>query len=152
MQQNKKEIERETKRRYCRDNKELINKRDTLSKRDRKAYFDAIRLELGCQVCGYNRCVNSLVFHHKDESLKTAKPHHMHRHKWSYARIDEELTNCMVLCANCHQEHHAQFIDAHEFEKTVIVKSKTFFEWDKSKTFTAKDLGLTLKSQQDKHP
>jgi hypothetical protein len=55
-----------------------------------------------CAVCGYNRCMVNLHFHHVDRALKafgisvaTGK---------SIAAYREELKKCVLVCANCHGE------------------------------------------------
>ena len=60
-----------------------------------------------CQVCGYSRCIDALECHHQDSSKKdfsiSAKGYTR-----SWAKVKEELDKCMLLCANCHREIHAQ--------------------------------------------
>lgn len=58
-----------------------------------------------CIVCGYNKCYNSLDFHHlngleKKFSLSTS---------WqkSWKEIEEEIKKCVLLCRNCHAELHS---------------------------------------------
>lgn len=63
--------------------------------------------ELGgkCEICGYNKCIDALVFHHKDPSEKDfglAQNGIMHDWKEYLA----EAKKCMLLCANCHAEEH----------------------------------------------
>ncbi len=59
-----------------------------------------------CQVCGYNKCYNSLVFHHKNPQTKkfTISGEGVTR---SYAAMYEEALKCYLVCANCHSEIHA---------------------------------------------
>jgi len=60
-----------------------------------------------CERCGYNRCTEALEFHHNDNSGKdfgiSSKGYTR-----SWARVKEELDKCILLCANCHREIHAQ--------------------------------------------
>ena len=107
-------------------------KRNSLHK---KRYIQGIKLERGCQVCGYKKQVRALALHHKDPSLKTGSSYRFWISKWSFPRIDKELENCMVLCHNCHREHHKGHIDAHEFDKLRIVECETFNTYDKMKVF-----------------
>jgi hypothetical protein len=56
-----------------------------------------------CVVCGYNRCVRALEFHHVDPSKKSfGLSERGLCHSWD--RIQEELDKCILLCANCHRE------------------------------------------------
>lgn len=61
-----------------------------------------------CTFCGYKKYHGSLHFHHLDPSQKDpqwkllkAKP---------YEDIKEELSKCILVCANCHGELHAGLI------------------------------------------
>lgn len=60
-----------------------------------------------CYCCGYNRCVRSLNFHHKDPSQKefgiTAQTK-------SFEKIKSEVDKCILVCSNCHGEIHAGLI------------------------------------------
>ncbi len=72
-----------------------------------------------CQVCGYQKCVDAMDFHHRDESLKKFGIADK-GYTRSWERVRQELDNCYLLCANCHRETHAgilQLPQAIEFEK-----------------------------------
>lgn len=58
-----------------------------------------------CVLCGYDRCVQSLHFHHKDPNEKDFTISGKHCYSWE--RIRKELDKCALLCANCHGEVHA---------------------------------------------
>jgi len=65
----------------------------------------AIEYKGGCCVlCGYNKCSNSLVFHHINPEEKdftiSAKPN------ISFGKIKNELDKCILVCSNCHGEIH----------------------------------------------
>lgn len=57
-----------------------------------------------CNLCGYDKCLSALEFHHIDPSTK----------KYTLAKgnchsiIDdvEEAKKCILVCANCHREIH----------------------------------------------
>ena len=57
-----------------------------------------------CQLCGYNRCIRALKFHHRDPSQKdfTISTGNV----WGFDRIKSELDKCILLCGNCHDEVH----------------------------------------------
>ena len=61
--------------------------------------------ELKCCICGYDKCVSSLDFHHLDPSQKDIGVGQMRGH--SFQRIKREIEKCVVLCKNCHSEVHA---------------------------------------------
>jgi 5-methylcytosine-specific restriction endonuclease McrA len=59
-----------------------------------------------CQVCGYGRCADALEFHHlssdeKDFGISSRG------YTRSWKKIREELSKCVLLCANCHREVHS---------------------------------------------
>ena len=62
-----------------------------------------------CNVCGYDRCRDSLEFHHVVKDGKnfgiSAKGYTR-----SWKSIKSELDKCVLLCANCHREWHAGII------------------------------------------
>lgn len=59
-----------------------------------------------CVRCGYDRYYGALHIHHVDPAKKSPT---FRRHKgWSWARLEKELENCELLCANCHAEEHQQ--------------------------------------------
>ncbi|MBW8059192.1 MAG: hypothetical protein FVQ78_02425 [Solirubrobacterales bacterium] len=56
-----------------------------------------------CILCGYDRWVGALQFHHVEPGAKEF--HLAHRgHSRSIARSRAEMRKCVLLCANCHAE------------------------------------------------
>jgi hypothetical protein len=72
-------------------------------KRDRIVQF----LGGQCKACGYKKRQCALDVHHLDPSRKD--PSFGSSRGWTWARIEKELQNCVLLCKNCHAEHHAGF-------------------------------------------
>lgn len=62
-----------------------------------------------CKVCGYDRCRNSLEFHHINPEDKEITPSKVFSRSWD--KIQKELDKCILLCANCHREVHAGLIE-----------------------------------------
>ncbi|MDD5671747.1 MAG: hypothetical protein PHN49_08920 [Candidatus Omnitrophica bacterium] len=60
-----------------------------------------------CQNCGYNRCIEALEFHHANPALKDFSISSK-GYTRSWKRVRLELDKCVMLCANCHRELHAQ--------------------------------------------
>lgn len=57
-----------------------------------------------CQVCGYNKSLAAMDFHHRNETKKEFNI----GNRW-YKKIEvikDELDKCDLLCANCHREEH----------------------------------------------
>lgn len=59
-----------------------------------------------CQMCGYKKCSNAMEFHHLNPLEKDfALSHRGLTRSWDKIKI--ELDKCILLCANCHREIHA---------------------------------------------
>lgn len=58
-----------------------------------------------CQICGYNKCLGALHFHHRNQDDKNFTISHLVRHN-SFEKIKIELDKCDLICANCHAEQH----------------------------------------------
>ena len=55
-----------------------------------------------CQVCGYQRYIGNLQFHHVDRSTKSFSLGSGQGK--SLGAFREEAKKCVLLCANCHGE------------------------------------------------
>jgi len=60
-----------------------------------------------CQHCGYDKCYGALQFHHIDPKEKDKDFYNKKFKDISWVRMKEELTKCILLCANCHCEEHS---------------------------------------------
>ena len=56
-----------------------------------------------CEICGYNKCIRSLEFHHRDPKEKDFT---ISGKSWSFERLKSEVDKCMLVCSNCHNEIH----------------------------------------------
>src|ERR1044071_4011141 len=78
-----------------------------------------------CQVCGYDRCMEALEFHHLDPTQKdfgiSSKGYAR-----SWERVKQETEKCLLLCANCHREFHAGMLQLPQV--TVVEKPGEFRE------------------------
>lgn len=63
----------------------------------------------GCERCGYDNCLSSLTFHHKDESTK--KFSISNRLLNDIDTLKGEVDKCILLCRNCHGEIHCEHCD-----------------------------------------
>lgn len=55
-----------------------------------------------CILCGYNKYIGSLDFHHKDPSQKDFGI----AGKKAKSELEPELKKCILVCRNCHGEIH----------------------------------------------
>lgn len=131
------EAQRAAQKKHYADNADTYKTRRTTGRAYRKDYLIALKNESGCQVCGYNRSHWALDFHHLNEAEKKYTPSKLHYA--GFKNIDRELENCMVLCTNCHREHHAGVIDANA-QARPISEYQVFSTWDKTKRFRKNSL------------
>ena len=59
-----------------------------------------------CALCGYDRCLRALSFHHVDAATKEFGVA-ARGHSRSLDRARAEVAKCVLLCANCHAEVEA---------------------------------------------
>jgi len=89
--------------RKYKDRREYLIK--AVKRRRRKLKEMAIAYKGGkCMICGYNRCIDALEFHHLKKKRFGLSTKGLTR---SWEKIKKELDNCILLCANCHRELHA---------------------------------------------
>jgi hypothetical protein len=76
--------------------------------RRKKVRQKAIEYKGGkCEMCGYDRCIDALEFHHRDLSKKDFGISEK-GYTRSWKRVTEELDKCVMICANCHRELHTK--------------------------------------------
>lgn len=66
-------------------------------------WFRQYKQKLGkCALCGYNKCLAALDFHHKKGTTKLKSPSSV---KNCCKKVGmKELSKCVLICANCHRE------------------------------------------------
>lgn len=57
-----------------------------------------------CIICGYNRCIKALDFHHLDPTEKDFNISRNCNKAWDKVKL--ELDKCILVCSNCHREIH----------------------------------------------
>jgi len=87
----------------------------------KKVYLEYAGCE--CSKCGYNKCIASLTFHHRNPDEKIFSLGNMSTNIKSVAElrdhIKDEIDKCDILCANCHVLEHSD-IDFYEKYKKEI--------------------------------
>lgn len=62
-----------------------------------------------CQICGYNKCMRALEFHHKDPTQKDfGISRQLNR---NIDDLKAEVDKCILLCSNCHAEEHQRLFE-----------------------------------------
>jgi hypothetical protein len=72
---------------------------------DRKREFVELKGG-GCQLCGYNKSLRALTFHHRDPSDKKTNLDIRGLSNRTYSACLKEVEKCDLLCFNCHMELH----------------------------------------------
>lgn len=68
---------------------------------------DLVDLKGGsCEICGYNKNLAVLSFHHKDPSEKSFPLSGRYLSGGRWENLVKEVEKCDLLCANCHLEIH----------------------------------------------
>ena len=66
-----------------------------------------------CEICGYDKCISALEFHHLDPSEKKfGISKNISGH--SLEECKKEVDKCILVCANCHREIHDKQIETLE--------------------------------------
>lgn len=73
-----------------------------------------------CTKCGYDKCITSLTFHHRDPEAKDFGLGNGSIR--SFTKLLEEAKKCDLLCHNCHSEEHARPEDFNYKEIEVVTR------------------------------
>jgi deoxycytidylate deaminase len=79
-----------------------------VAKRRRKLKAMVVQYKGGkCILCGYNKCIQAFDLHHKEDSKKEfgLSTRGLTR---SWEKTKKEADKCILVCANCHREIHAE--------------------------------------------
>jgi len=85
-----------------------MSNRSEAVKKWRKATKSRLLNGMGgkCFACGYNKCETALDFHHINPSEKDFALGAARASIKNWLSLVEEVEKCVILCANCHREHH----------------------------------------------
>lgn len=76
-----------------------------IRKRRVELKLKAVELKGGkCSICGYDKCLQALEFHHLDPSTKLIQLSVQSFGSKNWQSIVEELEKCILVCSNCHRE------------------------------------------------
>lgn len=90
--------------------------RDTWRGNKSKKYFLDFLGIIGCEICGYDKCLSSLDFHHINTNDKEFKLSNLLADNKSLLElktiIEIEINKCQVVCKNCHKLiHNEEFFE-----------------------------------------
>jgi hypothetical protein len=100
-----------------------------------------------CAVCGYDRCILNLHFHHVDPASKSFNMT-MAAGKSAAAYL-AEASKCVLVCANCHGEIEAGLIESPpapgaNFRPTTSQSDPTSSDPDFIRAATSRQLAFEL--------
>lgn len=74
-----------------------------------------------CEICGYDKCITALEFHHINPNEKEFGIGSMK--VLSFEKCKKEVDKCILVCANCHREiHYQQTIENQQKEEDIKKK------------------------------
>jgi hypothetical protein len=101
-----KECQKEYKLKYYYKNKDSHYKRNKITNEKLDKYILEYKLSHPCSICGES-CPECLDFHHLfNKRIEVARAKRL----GSLLKLKEEVSKCIVLCANCHRKVHAGII------------------------------------------
>ena len=122
----------------------MKTKSEIITQFRQKRKRDLITLYGGkCSLCGYNKSIKALEFHHikpqdKKYALGTGNCH----------KLQDDLTEakkCLLVCANCHREIHDGFYnDVNLFDYQKIDNQVEIEKLSISKNLFCKDCGVQI--------
>lgn len=96
---------REYGKQHYQNNKQTYLETSAAQKSRNKDWFIQLKKTLSCEHCGEDHPA-VLQFHHTDPSQKDLEVSLMISNGSSLSRIQDEISKCVVLCANCHFKLH----------------------------------------------
>ena len=100
---------------YYEKNKAQIIKTKAARKKELTVQFAAFKATKTCTKCGESHPA-ALDFHHLISKNTNKKVYKLVSDGHHWPRILEEITKCIVLCANCHRKHH--------YDERVLAKTQ----------------------------
>lgn len=73
-----------------------------------------------CEICGYNKCIVALDFHHLDPKEKDFNVSSYS--VMSYDKLKDEVDKCILVCSNCHREIHYNEVKKKQIEEEKKLK------------------------------
>lgn len=99
-----------------------------------KRKYEAIIQKGGkCEICGYDKNISALEFHHIDPSNKNFQLDSRHFSNNTIDNLQNEINKCILLCANCHREIHNPSLKLEEIDNIIGDIKKTSFTNKKEK-------------------
>lgn len=72
-----------------------------------------------CGACGYKKNLAALSFHHVNSEEKEHKLDMRHLSNRTWQAVLDEVSKCILLCANCHMEEHYPNLEMNLLEEKL---------------------------------
>ena len=99
-----------------------------------------------CCICGYDKCLSALEFHHTDPNEKDFTIGN--NTQIAFEKALKEAKKCILVCANCHREIHAGLITNIPLtsynEELANIELNKFKEIKAKKIFYCRDCGKEI--------
>lgn len=87
-----------------------------------------------CTICGYDKTIAALDYHHIDPSQKDKQLSIAMRNGYAWSKIVEEARKCTIVCCRCHRELHAGVVELpddyvkfnEDYANVIKLKEKEF--------------------------
>jgi len=103
------------------------NKRET-ERKNGKIRLLEIKGNKSCEICGYDKCNDSLTFHHKNGDKKLSFGDISKAKNISIKDIEDEMNKCDLLCSNCHTLKHIKTDRFDGLKEQIYQKSENIRE------------------------
>lgn len=91
---------------YYTENKKSFKERNQELRERNREHINILKKNGKCFRCGWNEDPCGLDYHHLDPSKKEANVSWMAKSSYSLETLQEEITKCVLVCANCHRILH----------------------------------------------
>ena len=86
--------------------KSKLARKNRKCRNNKKEWFRELKSTLKCSMCSEDHPA-TLDFHHKDANSKDKDVSFLAARSYSKQRVLEEISKCIILCANCHRKLHS---------------------------------------------
>jgi len=112
-------VSRTTVLKHKKEYKNVLNRTEEEKKKINYAHVKDFRVRIKeraveykggkCVICGYDRCIKALEFHHVNPEEKDFTLGSNTNIAWE--KVRKEIEKCILVCANCHREIHDDMIE-----------------------------------------